>query len=352
MGRRRCGFTLIELLVVIAIIAILAAMLFPVFARARESARKIQCLSNVKNIAIAVQMYLGDYDRFPPNEHSQRALDLVSELGCQGGTSAGSSVVYRATAANPYLKWPVVLDEYIKNRDVWRCPSAEVDNRGGVAISWAYGTGDWLRYLKDTWTAGCHSPVPCSRPFPTGWGGTVTDSFLQGICSSGEGTPSTRGGGFSWSIGYNGRYLADRKTGAINDPAKVAVIFDSKGRDDIYRTTWVAYPGICKIDCGSTCGCDWSTCADGAICRSTPYAGEIWYATDVEYRKKHAGVRHLGGSNIGYADGHAAWMSAEQILFSGSINSSGWANGSNLLEGLQVCFFPNSPPVRPDGSPP
>ncbi len=54
--KRSQGFTLIELLVVIAIIAILAAMLFPVFARARESARKIQCLSNVKNIAMAVQI--------------------------------------------------------------------------------------------------------------------------------------------------------------------------------------------------------------------------------------------------------------------------------------------------------
>ena len=59
---RRKGFTLIELLVVIAIIAILAAMLFPVFARARESARKIQCLSNVKNIAMAFQIYLTDFD--------------------------------------------------------------------------------------------------------------------------------------------------------------------------------------------------------------------------------------------------------------------------------------------------
>ena len=53
--RRRRGFTLIELLVVIAIIGILAAMLFPVFARARESARKTQCLANVKNIAIGDQ---------------------------------------------------------------------------------------------------------------------------------------------------------------------------------------------------------------------------------------------------------------------------------------------------------
>jgi len=58
MARRSKGFTLIELLVVIAIIGILAAMVFPVFARARESARKTVCLSNVKNISLAIQMYL------------------------------------------------------------------------------------------------------------------------------------------------------------------------------------------------------------------------------------------------------------------------------------------------------
>jgi len=89
--RRRSGFTLIELLVVIAIMAILAAMLFPVFARARESARKIQCLSNVRNIATAVQMYLSDYDRFPPTEHRQEVLDAVKawtaeDRGCDGAT--------------------------------------------------------------------------------------------------------------------------------------------------------------------------------------------------------------------------------------------------------------------------
>lgn len=65
---RRHGFTLIELLVVIAIIAILAAILFPVFAQAREAARKTQCLSNTKQVGTAVMMYVQDYDEtFAPN---------------------------------------------------------------------------------------------------------------------------------------------------------------------------------------------------------------------------------------------------------------------------------------------
>src|SRR2546421_5402943 len=66
VDRTKAGFTLIELLVVIAIIAILAAILFPVFARAREAARKTTCLSNLKNIGLAALMYVQDYDeQFP-----------------------------------------------------------------------------------------------------------------------------------------------------------------------------------------------------------------------------------------------------------------------------------------------
>src|SRR5208337_3230200 len=106
------GFTLIELLVVIAIIGILAAMLFPVFARARESARKIQCLSNIKNIALAYQMYLTDYDRMPPMEHRQEVLDYIAQKKC------GTPCAHRATEANPYLRIPVILDEYVRNRDI------------------------------------------------------------------------------------------------------------------------------------------------------------------------------------------------------------------------------------------
>src|SRR5437660_5908285 len=65
-GLVRFGFTLIELLVVIAIIAILAAILFPVFAQAREKARQATCLSNCKQLALALQMYAQDYDEVLP----------------------------------------------------------------------------------------------------------------------------------------------------------------------------------------------------------------------------------------------------------------------------------------------
>ncbi|HOQ30130.1 MAG TPA: prepilin-type N-terminal cleavage/methylation domain-containing protein [Armatimonadota bacterium] len=64
LNRRQAGFTLIELLVVIAIIAILAAILFPVFARARENARKSSCLSNCKQLGMALMQYAHDYDEY------------------------------------------------------------------------------------------------------------------------------------------------------------------------------------------------------------------------------------------------------------------------------------------------
>ena len=73
-GRRRRGFTLIELLVVIAIIAILAAILFPVFARAREQARKATCMSNLKQIALATLQYVQDYDEMFPGSDSKSAM--------------------------------------------------------------------------------------------------------------------------------------------------------------------------------------------------------------------------------------------------------------------------------------
>jgi prepilin-type N-terminal cleavage/methylation domain-containing protein len=99
--RSRKGFTLIELLVVIAIIAILAAILFPVFARAREQARKSACLSNMKQIGLALGMYMQDYDQvFPP----------------------GGLKIWEAKKTDRNLL-AIQLQPYAKNDQIFHCPS-------------------------------------------------------------------------------------------------------------------------------------------------------------------------------------------------------------------------------------
>src|SRR5438445_10640700 len=94
MRVRKSGFTLIELLVVIAIIAILAAILFPVFARARESARRATCLSNLKQLGTAFQMYAQDYDETYPS-------GLV--LAVPGPAAGTYAVMYAKTPANAWV---------------------------------------------------------------------------------------------------------------------------------------------------------------------------------------------------------------------------------------------------------
>ena len=104
---RHKGFTLIELLVVIAIIAILAGILFPVFARAREQARKAACASNLKQIGLAFMMYAQDHDEtLPP--FSQGA----GPQGCLGYAGADGP------------RWADMIFPYIKNTQVFNCPSA------------------------------------------------------------------------------------------------------------------------------------------------------------------------------------------------------------------------------------
>jgi prepilin-type N-terminal cleavage/methylation domain-containing protein/prepilin-type processing-associated H-X9-DG protein len=311
--RCRRGFTLIELLVVIAIIGILAAMLFPVFARARESARKIQCLSNVKNIALAFQMYLTDYDAFTPYEHNQAAFDYFST--CPGGGRTPPRDNCNHTAhANPYLRPAVVLEEYIKNRDVWRCPSAKLTKSPRWIVP-SYGPGGYLGYLQATegqW--GRNDPRcsggPCCVAWPPGWGGTVTDSILQGMNADAETGAMEMGIGWSTST-------FDLKTSAIDDPAWYVVCADIGAQEGIWMASLVVMPDACRTGCGPSdpapgcCSADWANCSWTRDCGiDWTIKNKIW--SDGELRKPF--TRHLGGSNIGFADGHAKWMASGAII--------------------------------------
>ena len=308
MHTRHKGFTLIELLVVIAIIAILAAMLFPVFARARESARKIQCLSNVKNIAMAFQMYLTDYDGFPPFL-SGSAYNNVYELLLAANADRGRMCQYRAFQSNPYLRWQVVLDEYVKNREVWNCPSArwmegfDVVFDPGGADGWAH----WFADHPFSGWSGQYLYHPCMGYFPTGWGGTVTDSVTQfsEVSYLGVGYDSVEGQ-FGGSIGVEEGNDVGVKTSQINNPANFVVCGDSASMQ-----MWTARLDVWQV-CQVQGGCaDWVNCSWTQQCGiDEAHFKQFW--SDPSYRTKY--TRHLGGSNIGFADGHAAWWNAEAYI--------------------------------------
>ena len=205
---RRRGFTLIELLVVIAIIAILAAILFPVFARAREKARQTSCLSNVKQIALAAMMYAQDYDdRLPPNYYT-----------------AGS------------MLWIGLFYPYNKSIQIYLCPSASTPDPSGwgtAKTSWDWG-GWWGSYafngnyygqpmalaqdVANTYLLGdaCWIdswPVPASEPYPPGSGWTDQTGANTGM----------------------GRITIDRHNGGVN-----VAFMDGHSK-------WVKYPNLWQL---------------------------------------------------------------------------------------------------------
>jgi len=148
---RRSGFTLIELLVVIAIIAILAAILFPVFAQAREKARAISCVSNMKQISTGIMMYVQDYDETFPLFSAGFCGRVTNPLD-SNDTPGGSSGIGRRAM------WQYQIYPYLKNWDIYSCPSDAGKTSGNIEkfynLSYGYNYG-YLSKLEVTKDPGC-----------------------------------------------------------------------------------------------------------------------------------------------------------------------------------------------------
>lgn len=192
------GFTLIELLVVIAIIAILAAILFPVITKAKENARKTQCVSNLKQIGMALAQYTSDFDEKYP-------VNIVSSNGVLNGSEM--SLVYQYDSSEPgfhmktsngwaagnFVSWMDLTNNYAKNWQIYTCPSASGDETQSQ-YGYSSALGGMLRYAYNGNVSPYFEPLKTSEikrssdivavlDYNTCWG-TYANPYEGGIWSS------------------------------------------------------------------------------------------------------------------------------------------------------------------------
>jgi len=252
----RRAFTLIELLVVIAIIAILAAILFPVFAQAREKARAISCMSNIKQVELASQMYLQDYDE-------------TMVLGYTIDTnSAGQSW------------WPLLLQPYIKTWDIYRCPDT-----GDPLSIWGGGPNDWYGNWMVFATIGYNYDVLSH------FNGDCQHATGHGLAVLSQPASTIAFVDSSAGTGVAGTYPA----GSTIYSNPQAGFTDVNGPLEFSRAASASAPGwftTCVWYNGQLGGFDW------AVAPKNPTPDYVGFN----------GPRHTGGENVGWADGHAKFL--------------------------------------------
>ena len=254
-SRRGKGFTLIELLVVIAIIAILAAILFPVFARARENARRASCQSNLKQIGLGILQYTQDYDEKYPE-----ALQGYSTLGpgpyiTQTDTAMPGAKFLSSDSGGTQGKWVSWMDEifpYVKSTQIFVCPSqvnTSSDVAGALTAGYGYSTAISGIYRNFYTGSGAATPMSLAEvqqsaravmlldfADPAGFGAAANPFTWNGYNNNPDDsvksrvTPHLEGG----NIGYaDGHVKWNNRKAALLKPGPSGVYTDN--------TAWNAY---------------------------------------------------------------------------------------------------------------
>jgi prepilin-type N-terminal cleavage/methylation domain-containing protein/prepilin-type processing-associated H-X9-DG protein len=258
----RRAFTLIELLVVIAIIAILAAILFPVFAQAREAARKTQCLGNMRQIGTASNLYVQDYD----------------ETYCP----------MRNSDNTPYQAWPTLMQPYVKNEGIFVCPSGEAADFSPTVLPAAT-----RKYAGITDTK-------CSASGVTGDSSTGSSGKVNRLSYTMNAIPDQAAAWITPGFTSGGKYgfvPAGTTTAATGASSYATHSITLAAVEDSAGTIYLA-DGWASISTSNACG-----------------QGLSMRAIFEERRTDHSltddpskiANRHMNGFNAVYGDGHAKW---------------------------------------------
>ena len=269
MGRSksfRVGFTLIELLVVIAIIAILAAILFPVFSQARDKARQAACTSNLKQVGLALLQYAQDYDGFFP-----------------------AAYAYPFCWDNcPRLIWADYCQPYIKNTQIFACPSTPRN----------FVLGDDVRRCAPTIAMWGDPPLgTTTRPWPFGY--MWNEGYDDGNewSNGGANCPDPNGLACYWGITWRGAYDPNLGFCTMDQGASDAMIEEP-------ATTIAIGDGDPSCSPPSNSG----TIAIFRIFRDTDHESPRGGCREADGTKRgRLERRHAKGFNLLFADGHVKW---------------------------------------------
>ncbi|MES2460663.1 MAG: DUF1559 domain-containing protein [Armatimonadota bacterium] len=295
-SRTRRGFTLIELLVVIAIIAILAAILFPVFAQAREKARQSSCLSNEKQIGLGLMQYQQDNDETYP-----QAYYYKNNTGTTNGGSSGG-----------YVHWSVLLNPYVKNEGIYLCPS---DQTEGLKPDNPPCT-PWT----DVATLGCEAQVPRLSYVPNAAviprkRGPQDGPNVVPVAAVDETASTIAFGEFTnhqacISEGSTGQQNTEPRNKS-HRPTNALMTSASGGQYNGQSVADMSVPLYAVTKAAAEAA--WGGPSDSGSKVGTTGCRSLETTTGLHIKWLEP-ARHSGGANYVFADGHAKWHRFEQTI--------------------------------------